>query len=489
MEQTKHDQRTDVRHSAIEFSDTETAQNDDPSDEDDDAKTLSTVLSRLQTVRVPGRGRVDPEETIAAAIAQAKAFQRWCDDGTPVGEIELWVEGNRVMSALPEPPAQLQEFKFSVPSPDNSVLQVTSQTHGERTVLYNLLLRDVPADGLLHEEEWPSGQSMSLQIMRQAVAAAAAGAGSATLERFAIRVAINCREINGNSETTISRNQSVWGNRSDERKTPANRNAFRTKALAAASSVVTRYGVVLLFVCLALPMALVGKTNSIKNELQKERVRLLAENASLRKRAEEVQTENYNPPTIQRTEANDRLQSKGLTDISVRKANYSESNEFSPASAIEVKNSMTETHQIIDDASPAFAVTVYPKLAGLKNLYVRMDTQTEPARLKSSFERALQATDSFNVLAESDQAKADGVITLRFEHSTSCVGVVFAKVTGPDGKFLWEGYKWEAPRVCLTIPTSQDKMFDDASTVLVDRLEKTVRYAQVTTKESSVDGG
>src|SRR5262249_43142973 len=141
--------------------------------------------------------------TIAVALAQEKAYQRWCDEGTPVGEIEMWVEGNRVLSALPEPPAQLQEFKFNVPSPDTAVLQVTTQMHGERTVLYNLLLRDVPVNGLLHEESWPSGQKMSLHIVRlaSAVAAAAAGAGASRLERFSIRVAINSHEANGNSQT------------------------------------------------------------------------------------------------------------------------------------------------------------------------------------------------------------------------------------------------------------------------------------------------
>lgn len=461
--------RTDLDHGSIESADSKQDQNNDPPPDDEGARTLSTVISRLQTVRLPGWGRVDAEETIAVAMAQGKAYERWCNEGKPVGEIEVWVEGNRVMSAHPEPPAQLQEFKFSVPSPDTSVLQVTTQTNKERTVLYNLLLRDVPPNGLFHEEKWPNGQSMSVHITREAVATAAAAAPSSSKsERFCISVAINCNEASGKRQTNgHGRHLSV--NRSYNGKAPANNSTFKVRAAGAA------WIVTLLLVCLALPIVLIGKTNSIDEKLQKERADLLKSNVSYTANTELL--EAANDETLDETLDSDRMELSGgfqsMTQTNTKKLDHKE----------------TGAQRYV--TAPAWAVTVVPKLAGLKNMYVRMDTKAEPARLKSFFVQALAASESFNVLAESDRSKADGVITLRFEHSAPCVGVVFAKVTGPDGKFLWEGYKWEAPRVCVTIPNSQDKMFDDASTALVDRLEKTVRYAQWTSvaRDSSVDGG
>jgi hypothetical protein len=170
--------------------------NNDPLEPDKDAALLFQVMSRLQSVRVPSKGRLTADEAIETALEQGNAFRRWKESGSLVGEIEVWVEGRRVMSVLPESPAELQEFTFRVPSPDAAVLQLTTQANGEQVVLYTLPLRNVPEKGLDHTEWWSNGQHIRLSITCNLCAIAASTtqggfSGSEKVESFCIRVAVN----------------------------------------------------------------------------------------------------------------------------------------------------------------------------------------------------------------------------------------------------------------------------------------------------------
>jgi hypothetical protein len=134
-------------------------------------------------------------------------------------------------------------------------------------------------------------------------------------------------------------------------------------------------------------------------------------------------------------------------------------------------------------------VSVYPKLAALKNVHIKLDSQNpETARMENlrvSFIRLWETSERFKVLSDSDQSPVDGVISLRFESAEPCLGVVFLNVNGPDGKFLWQDFAWEAPRACRALPEpGQNNLFSDASVALVNRLKNTIKLAQESTKRT-----
>jgi hypothetical protein len=134
---------------------------------------------------------------------------------------------------------------------------------------------------------------------------------------------------------------------------------------------------------------------------------------------------------------------------------------------------------------------VYPKLAALKNVHVKLDSQeAETAKMENlrvSFVRLWETSERFKVLSDTDQSPVDGVISLRFESAEPCLGVVFLNVNGPDGKFLWQDFAWEAPQGCRALPAAgQNNLFADASVVLVNRLKTTIRLAQESTKPTEL---
>src|SRR5258706_3675059 len=73
--------------------DREENDNTDPPAADKDSELLFQAVSRLQAVRVPGKGRLTMNEAVTAAISQGETFRRWCQGGSLVGEIDVWVEG------------------------------------------------------------------------------------------------------------------------------------------------------------------------------------------------------------------------------------------------------------------------------------------------------------------------------------------------------------------------------------------------------------
>ena len=475
--------RVDSDGRSIGAANNEPAEKTQLPDTNENTNSLAEVISRVQVVRVPGRGKVSGKEIIEAAIDQGEAFRRWREKGDPVGEVEVWVDGERVMCVLPERSAELQDFTFRVPSPNTAVLQLTTQTQGERTVLYNLLLRDVPARPLVHTETWPNGQSMSLTIKRLAVAAAgAAGFGASSSEQvshFRISVALSPRTTESEMSIGSLKSETPPVTRDNER-VPVSE---KPRAKAA-----TRGAALLLLLCAGLSIGFIAKPKSVYREWTQQRTALQTPTADSPRvvPSENVEIASSDPGSPGETTA---------LNSSETKSRNSSSTATVPRKVSDKSSTSGKENVQIAPAGAAllpWQAMVLPKLAVLKNIYVNMDPQTaEPAGLKKLFVQTLEGSDQFNVLADTDKVKADGVVTLRFEPSSPCLGVVFAKVTGRDGKFLWEDFAWEAPRTCVTIPSeNRDKRFIDASTALVDKLENTVRQAQETTKgsESVADG-
>jgi len=470
------------------------------------SEVLLQTISRLRLVRVPGKGKLDLKEAIAVAFDQGKVFRRWCEKGAPVGEIEVWVEGHKVMSVLPESPAALEAFRFRVPCPDTAVLQLTTQLNGERIVLYNLLLRDVPAINVLrHIETWPNGQSMSLDIKRKTFAvagAAARGFAAAHSEKtddfFFIRIAINSYATENATVTGVDRLQTQQDSRTTiDEKDPFSMKKSKTKAAGAGSSFTSRALPVLLLLSLGLAIALIAKTTRLFSKPAEHSAALAPADSVLQP----------TDPTISTSETVASVNRTGLSMMPtaengsaaanqpILNANGKKSGEFGQDGKTDLKasdgavNVRVGTKQSWSD----WQAVVYPELAGMKNMYVRMDSKiAERSGLKNLFTQALEASEQFNVVADRDHKKADGVMTLRFERRSPCVGVVFVDVTGRDGKFLWSDYAWGTRETCVPTPKNgQDRMFTEASTTLVDNFENTVKEAQKTTegKESTTEGG
>lgn len=486
----------------------------DPPEVDNDSELLFRAISKLQTVREPGKGKLEMNEAIAAAISQGEAFSRWCERGTPVGEIDVWVEERRVMSVLPQSPAELQEVTFKVPSPDSAVLQLTTSANGEKAVLYNLRLRDVPAEGLSHTEAWPNGQSMSLNITCKFFAAVGASSsnsrlsGSGRLEEFCIRIAINPQTVETASPTTIEgptheRAATVTG---DE----CSATDDKPKAMAArvGSSPAIRFAVVAAFliVCSVLLGGLIGafrnppcETSAHPSGTSQAAISL----PEFAKTKSEVSTAVANldlgstisDPLLGRHSKNGEAKAEGAMA-----ALKLQTPARSSHSARKSNTALVAHHTAKEASSPAplafepaslsrWQVSVYAKLAALKNVHVKLDIQdAEKARMENwrvSFIRLWEASERFKVLSDTDQSPVDGVISLRFESAEPCLGVVFLNVNGPDGKFLWQDFAWEAPQVCRASPEpGQNNLFSDASLALVNRLKNTIKLAQESTKRT-----
>ena len=484
---------------ATAFNEEET-DSEDPPESDENAELLCQAIARLRAVRVPGKGRLSLQESIDVAISQGRAFKRW--KGTAIGEIEVWVEGCRVMSVMPESPAQLQEVAFKVPSPDTSVLQLTTQSDDEKVVLYSLLLRDLPPEGLNHIEAWPNGQSIALAVTRKMRAATAAALGNAQLfnseriDEFGIRIAINPQKSETESQTFATTPASPPAVSGTGRDRSASARKPKAMAAGAGSSFVTKCAVGLLI----LGSLMVGSMATLERSASKKPGAAL-QSSELALREPVITAEvSPNPADLSTTSQSTGEQQSGQKTVSLstpatqlRKPKRIPNGTLNTSLAetahhVESSNAGDVALLLERPSSESLKVSVFPKLAALKKVYVLTDTRAvEPARfenLRVSFVRALEASERFKVLNADDHLQADGVISLRFESSDPCLGVVFLNISGPDGKFLWQDFAWGSPQNCsVTSPSTGDgTIFTDASATLVKRLRETVRLAQESTK-------
>jgi hypothetical protein len=485
--------------------------NTDPPEEDNDSELLFQAISQLQTVRAPGKGKLNLEEAIANAIIQANAFSRWCERGAPVGEIEVWVEERRVMSVLPQSPAELQEFTFKVPSPNTAVLQLTTTADGEKAVLYNLRLRDIPAEGLSHTEAWPNGQSMSLNITCKIFAAVGASSGnsrlsgSGRLAEFCIRIAINPQTVETASPKTTEGSTHERAAIVTGEDCSAKDDKPKAMAARAGSSTATRIAVVGALLILS-SVLLSGLSGAFRNppcetsELTSQASISLPEVANPKigasRAVENLDPANTIPDRLLGSHSkNGEPKAKVVTAARKLQTRARSSNNARKTNTAAAHHTMSkEASAMVDFEHPSLSpwqVSVYPRLAALKNVHLKLDSQdaetTRIENLRVSFVRLWEASERFKVLGDTDQSPVDGVISLRFESAEPCLGVVFLNVTGPDGKFLWQDFAWEGAQACRALPEDgQTNLFSEASVVLVNRLKTTIRLAEESTKRTEL---
>src|SRR5215213_3466013 len=127
-----------------------------------DHKEVSPIfhaLAVLRGVRRLRKGKLTLRQAIAAAIEEGEAYKKWCANGTPVKQIQVWVESQLVITVVPEQIANLKSVHFDAPSLENSVMQLTKADEGEpRIVLFNLPLNSVRDCGLDETIKLPNGQ-------------------------------------------------------------------------------------------------------------------------------------------------------------------------------------------------------------------------------------------------------------------------------------------------------------------------------------------
>src|SRR2546430_8726437 len=83
---------------------------------------IFNALAKLRGVRQLGKDRLGLREAIAVARAQGAAYERWCERGTLIRRVQVWVEGRLVMTVSPlENSVNLKAFNFDVASPRDAV--------------------------------------------------------------------------------------------------------------------------------------------------------------------------------------------------------------------------------------------------------------------------------------------------------------------------------------------------------------------------------
>src|SRR5688572_28443778 len=71
------------------------------------------ALAILRAVRHSGKDKLGLRDAIKVACQQGAAFKRWCERGTPVRRVQVWVENHLVMTVSPEDGSvKLNSFQF-----------------------------------------------------------------------------------------------------------------------------------------------------------------------------------------------------------------------------------------------------------------------------------------------------------------------------------------------------------------------------------------
>lgn len=125
------------------------------------------ALAILRSVRRSSRGRLPLLESCSVALEQADAFKRWCAQDTPIRRVQVWVEGQPVMTVSPdEDSVVLETFSFGVTSTKDAVMQILKADEGEEPIILLILpLASVPASGFDTVSEFPNGQRLKLKIV------------------------------------------------------------------------------------------------------------------------------------------------------------------------------------------------------------------------------------------------------------------------------------------------------------------------------------
>lgn len=448
---------------------------------------LLDALRVLRTVRKPGEGKLTLQSAINAAIYQGEAFSEWRESGTPIGQVEVWVEGLTVVTVNPVPPTDLENFSFTVPSPEDAVLQVVRADENEkRVVLLNLHLKSVPENGRRYAELLPNGQQIILEIKPE--------------ESGKFNVRVEFTPAVEPSSNTVGKESGVSARNMSKGKAAAARansnNVYsiskpltrRSRSIALAASI--SLGLIGLGFFLGnatdapnnmrggavrpnLNQNNMAHTKDVANSSQpafEEKASPVKDNQDLLIRATHTLLAVWG---VDRSKKTNNLSLKGPRAVVTVKA------AESPIVVGEIKeaSSLNRKENLPTDTAANWYTFRQSRLAALKTIYVQTDISvdtTKQRELLHSFVKALQGMEQMTVLGPNDQGRADAVITIRFEPDDQCLGIVFADLRDRDGKFLWQEYA-----TCQGKPNlHQDTLFDDVSERLVAKLEKSIAGVQ-----------
>lgn len=491
--------------------------------------------ARLRATRKPGKeGRLSVDEAIAARREQFETFDWWLGSGLPLGEIRAWVEGREVMGAgaLPQSPAKLKTFTFVMPSREPEVLQLTTWADGRLVVLYTLPLRDVPAGGLKRTLAWRNGQSLLFKINREANG------------ELSVEVILNPHRVGESTGEEKPRVRRAVSNATAEAEPATDEPATdeptpKAKAAGMRRTLFVRGWellAVLLFrpsarklryaaAALAFALVLIPLSNLRGEKFMTNSSPRSAETLDPRAVSGE------NPPARTPDAADTQTPpAGGSPDESADARTESAAVDTTPAPAAPAskgvvkgvgtkKPERTPEDVLPDDTATAdgrILKAVYgepgqserlgegdagwestagasspgadkfAKLARMRNLYIELDrTRPNPSadldELHEAMVRALEASERFMVLGETDRQRADAVISLRFwEPDENRQGAIYADVRDLSGKLLWD----DLVGCSDLLNDSQNVALDDASMRLVNKLKEVVGLAQQSNKHT-----
>jgi hypothetical protein len=470
---------------------------------------------RLRNARMPGKGRPrNVDEALAVIGEQAETFDWWVNNGPPLGEIRAWVDGQEVMCARPKSPAKVKTFTFVMPSRESQVLQITTKVEDRLVVLYTLPLREVPADGLELPLPWSNGQSILLKISHEEKG------------EWSVEVAINPHRAG----------ESVGDE--GERKRRAARATAEVESMkeeepkAKAAGVGSTFALGLQFLSRLLP-TFMPKPSRVAGavSLGLVMVALLGANSLSRHQEPVVQRvdSSEQSATISTADTSTQLPAEQTPTGETAAAATEPAADTSPAPAAKTKEvkgvKAGGTSQALETASTAGATEsraenvpasheqsagtersgetvagaelparVSPskeeqnvKLATLRSFYVKLDGRrlnlsTENNKLHEAVVRALEDSESFVVLGETDRQRADAVISLRFWASDENRkdAAIYANVRDLSGNVLWD----ELVSCTDLQDQNQRAALDDASVRLVNKLKEVVGLAQQSSKHT-----
>lgn len=442
-----------------------------------DAK-LYEAFSRLRAVRVPGKPKLTMEEAMEAATNQYESYCRWKSKGGPLGKLKAWVEGKEVFKALGPP--VFDSFNINWPSLNEGVLQITTEYEREQIVLYNLQLQDVPPDPTVYDEPLPNGQHLVLTVMRYVTRAAAAGTSSLSsrTEGFAINIAIQSQP--GLTRSFIDADLLDLSKEGGKRREDTEGTKNSRAKLPGRSDTISRHPRWTARVAYSVVLVLLGCL-IIQNESLKS---LITSTAIAESKAPEPPAGLQTPDNEQRQVEGDPPNEVVLFEspltlppviVTVNTGRYTtvksepvrnrrptagwQINDLKPTVPSSQKEAAIVTIAAKEPSQTALLasteverLTRYKELeervaaiAALQHIPVRvqnaeMTQAAKTERLRSLFAQAFKASPRFKVLNDSDQAKAELVIGLRFEADERTSGFVFVDIRDSNGKFIWRDF-------------------------------------------------
>jgi hypothetical protein len=444
---------------------------------------LDKHLAALKSVREPGRGSLTVREAITTALAQADAYEQWCEFGAPDGVIEVWVEGQMVMALHPGDATDLQGVLFEAAGMPKAVVQVIRRADEvvDTVVLLNRELSDVLNKGGRCEQRHPNNRHVTLEVKQEGKGqfgfwvgfnqlSDAPAPGPGIFERLKGKAAQAGMCI----ITQAGRLKEAWG--------------LPTFGGAAAL-------VLMLLAGIALTSREQGGTLAAARPPDASAPTLTGE-APHDAPARPVAYEDV------KTDAADSLsvRSRRLAAVAFDVVKHApRAPTVKPHLAPTRIDVFARRDEPVAEGGDAVALTALPerggavaaaesspwdaqrlrRLAEVQRVVLKVDDTTtldkqQADDLLVSVKGALNELGIVALTDETEKRTADGVILLRFEPDTTLLGAIFATIRDRNGNFLWEDHAG-----CRVQPDEDGwgATFDDASARLISKLPARAKVA------------